>query len=178
MTHYLKDFTELLPQRPNLEELKAEFLLMAETQGMNDFLWPKAISKEMVEQRVKEGITNLMTANVASIIEARGLLDQDQIEFLVFVHEDPGDDFVAAVRDAVQFSFVYGAAQKAFKDEEREYQRAQKSIGPREDVQKFVVEIATSLPALAGPSTMHALDEMITGLHASAPWMSDVSTWI
>jgi MoxR-like ATPase len=25
---------------------------------------------------------------------------------------------------------------------------------------------------------MHALDEMIAGLHASAPWMSDVSTWV
>jgi MoxR-like ATPase len=25
---------------------------------------------------------------------------------------------------------------------------------------------------------MHALDEMIAGLHASAPWMSDISTWV
>ncbi|WP_298860123.1 hypothetical protein [uncultured Sulfitobacter sp.] len=84
---------------------------------MNDFLWSRAISKEMVEQHVEEEITNLMTANVASIIEARGLLEQSQIEFLGFVHEDPSDDFVAAVRDAVQVSFAYDAAQKAFKDE-------------------------------------------------------------
>ena len=30
---------------------------------------------------------------------------------------------------------------------------------------------------MAGPSIMHALDEMIAALHASAPRMSDVSTW-
>ncbi len=178
MTHYLKDFTELLPKGPDLDELKAELLQMAEAQGMTDFLWSRAVSKEMVEQRVEEEITSIMTANVASIIEERGLLDQDQIEFLGFVHEAPDAAFIAAVRDAVQVSFVYDAAQYAFKDQVRQYERAQKKNGQREDVQQLVENLATSHPALAGPSTMHALDEMIAALHASAPWMSDVSTWV
>ncbi len=178
MTHYLKDFTDLRPKRPNLDKLKAELLQMAEAEGMIDFLWSRAVSKEMVEQRVEEELTNLMTANVASIIEERGLIDQDQIEFLGLVHEDPDDAFIAAVRDAVQVSFVYDAAQYALKDKEREYKRAQKNNGPREDVQQLVESLATSHPTLAGPSTMHALDEMIPGLHASAPWMSDTSTWV
>jgi ATP-dependent Lon protease len=177
MTHYLKDFTELLPKRPDLDELKAELLHMAETQGMIDFLWSRAVSKEMVEQRVEDELTSIMTANVASIIEERGLIDPDQMDFLGFVHEDPDDAFVAAVRDAVEVSFVFEAAQYAFKDQVRQYERAQKKNGQREDVQQLVENLATSHPALAGPPTMHALDEMIAALHASAPWMSDVSTW-
>ncbi|KEJ88570.1 AAA family ATPase [Sulfitobacter donghicola] len=177
MTHYLKDFTELLPKRPDLDELKAKLLQMAEDQGMADFLWSRAVSKEMVEQRVEEELTSIMTANVASIIEERSLIDPGQIEFLGFVHEDPDDAFIAAVRDAVQVSFVFEAAQYAFKDQARQYERAQKKNGQREDVQQLVENLATSHPALAGPPTMHALDEMIAGLHASAPWMSDVSTW-
>ncbi|MGJ8598079.1 AAA family ATPase [Sulfitobacter sp.] len=178
MTHYLKDFTELLPKRPDLDELKAELLHMAEAQGMIDFLWSRAVSKEMVEQRVEDELTSIMTANMASIIEERGLIDPDQMDFLGFVHEDPDDAFIAAVRDAVQVSFVYDAAQYAFKDQVRQYERAQKKNGQREDVQQLVENLATAHPALAGPSTMHALDEMIAGLHASAPWMSDVSTWL
>ncbi|MEP1768233.1 MAG: AAA family ATPase [Sulfitobacter sp.] len=177
MTNYLKDFTELLPKGPDLDELKAELLQTAEDQGMADFLWSRAVSQQMVEQRVEEELTSIMTANVASIIEERGLIDQDQIDFLGFVHEDPDDAFIAAVRDAVQVSFVYDAAQYAFKDQVRQYERAQKKNGQREDVQQLVVSLATSHPALAGPSTMHSLDEMIAALHATAPWMSDVSTW-
>jgi len=177
MTHYLKDFTELLPKGPDLDDLKAELLRMAEAQGMTDFLWSRAVSKEMVEQRVEEETTNLMTANVASIIEERGLIDPDQIEFLGFVHEAPDAVFIAAVRDAVQVSFVFDAAHYAFKDQVRQYERAQKKNGQREDVQQLVENLATSPPTLAGPPTMHSLDEMIAGLHASAPWMSDVSTW-
>ncbi|MEQ6203337.1 AAA family ATPase [Sulfitobacter sp. HNIBRBA2951] len=177
MTHYLKDFTELLLKGPDLDDLKAELLRMAETQGMTDFLWSRAVSKEMVEQRVEEELNSIMTANVASIIEERGLLDPDQMDFLGFVHEDPNDAFIAAVRDAVQVSFVYDAAQYVFKDQARQYERAQKKNGQREEVQRLVASLATSHPALAGPSTMHALDEMIAALHASAPWMSDVSTW-
>lgn len=178
MTHYLKDFTELLPKRPDLDELKAELLRMAEAQGMIDFLWSRAVSQQMVEQRVEEELTSIMTANVASIIEDRGLIDPDQIDFLGFVHEDPDAAFITAVRDAVQVSFVYDAAQYAFKDQVRQYERAQKKNGQREDMQRLVENLATAHPALAGPSTMHALDEMIAALHASAPWMSDVSTWV
>lgn len=33
MTHYLKDFTERLPKRPDFDELKAELLHMAEAKG-------------------------------------------------------------------------------------------------------------------------------------------------
>ncbi|EEB86337.1 AAA family ATPase [Roseobacter sp. GAI101] len=177
MTHYLKDFTELLPKRPDLDELKAELLQTAEDQGMADFLWSRAVSKEMVEQCVEEELTSIMTANVASIIEERGLIAPDQIDFLGFVHEDPDAAFITAVRDAVQVSFVYDAAQYAFKDQVRQYERAQKKNGQREDVQQLIENLATSHPALAGPPTMHALDEMIAALHASAPWMSDVSKW-
>ena len=178
MTNYLKDFTELLPKRPDLDDLKAELLQMAEAEGMTDFLWSRAVSKEMVGQRVEEELNSIMTANVASIIEERGLIDPGQMDFLGFVHEDPDDAFIAAVRDAVQVSFVFEAAQYAFKDQERQYQRAQKKNGQREDVQQLVENLATSHPTLAGPSTMHALDEMIAGLPASAPWMSDVSAWV
>ena len=83
-----------------------------------------------------------MTANIASIIEARGLLDQDQIEFLGFVHEDPDAAFITAVRDAVQVSFVFDAARYAFKDKERQYQRAPKKNDQREDVQQLVESLA------------------------------------
>jgi len=31
---------------------------------------------------------------------------------------------------------------------------------------------------LVGPASTHALDEMIAELHASAPWMRDISTWV
>jgi ATP-dependent Lon protease len=97
---------------------------------------------------------------------------------LCFVHEDPDDAFIAAVRDAVQDSFVFDAAQYAFNDQMRQFERAQKKNGQRDDVQRLVESVAASHPALAGPSTMHALDEMIAALHASAPRMSDVSTLV
>ena len=178
MTHYLEDFTELLPKRPDLDEVKADFLKEAEAVGIAEFLQVKAVSQETVEHRVKEEIGHFMTDAVTQIIEQRGLLDKDQIELLGFAHEDPDDDLIVAVRDAVQVNFVYDAARKAYKDEERAYQHAQKAIGPREDAQRLVESLANSHPALVGPPTMHALDEMIAGLHASAPWISDVSTWL
>jgi len=177
MTHYLKDFTELLPKRPGLDEVKADFLQKAEAEGMTEFLRARAISKKTVEYRVEEEIANVTSGHVAAIIEQRGLVGNDRIALPGLVHEDPDDDFVAAVRDAVQVSFIYDAARDHFQSEEAHRQRALKSSGPKEEVQRFVEELATAHPALAGPPTMHALDEMIAELHASAPWMSDVSTW-
>lgn len=178
MTHTLKDFTELLPTRTSLDEMKADFLRDAEGTGITDYLRARAVSPAMVEARVKEEITDLMTAQVAEIIEARGLIDQDLVDLLGFVHEDPSEAFVAAVRDAVQVSFVYDAAHRRHRLQERQYDRALKTDGRKEEVQRLVTELATDHPTLAGPPTAHALDEMIAGLHASAPWMRDLSTWI
>ncbi|PRY76843.1 ATPase family protein associated with various cellular activities (AAA) [Yoonia maritima] len=177
MTHYLKDFTELLPRRPDLDDVKADFLQKAEAVGMIDFLRDNSVSQKTVEHRVKEEISDFMTANVAEIIEQRGLIDHDQIELLGFTHEDPDEDFVAAIRDAVQVSFVYEAAREHHRKETGLHDRALKNAGPKDEVQKFVKELATAHPVLVGPSTLHAVDEMIAELHASAPWMSDVSTW-
>ena len=178
MTLYLETFTELLPKRPNLEDVKADFLQKAEAVGMTDFLRENSVSKKTVEHRVKEEISNFMTANVAEILEQRGLIDHDQIELLGFTHEDPDEDFVAAVRDAVQISFVYEAAREHHRMEADHHDRALKNAGSKEEVKKFVKELATTHPVLVGPSTLHAVDEMIAELHASAPWMSGVSTWI
>ncbi|MEP3636756.1 MAG: AAA family ATPase [Paracoccaceae bacterium] len=177
MTHYLETFTELLPKQPNLDEVKANFLQKAEAVGMTAFLRENSVSPKTVEYRVKEEFSNFMTANVAEIIEERGLIGHDQIELLGFVHEDPDEDFVAAVRDAVQVSFVYEAAREHHRMEAGLHDRAPKNAGPKEEVQKFMKELATSHPTLVGPSTLHAVDEMIAELHASAPWMSGVSTW-
>ena len=177
MTHYLETFTELLPKRPNLEEVKADFLQQAKAVGMPDFLSARGVSQKTIEHRVKEEIGNFMTANVAEIIQQRGLIGHNQIELLGFVHEDPDEEFVAAVRDAVQVSFVYEAAREHHRMEAGCHDRALKNAGPKDEVQKFVKELATSHPTLVGPSTLHAVDEMIAELHASAPWMSGVSTW-
>ena len=177
MTHYLETFTELLPKRPNLEDVKADFLQKAEAVGMTDFLRENSVSKKTVEHRVREEISNFMTANMAEIIEQRGLIDHDQIELLGFTHEDPDEDFIAAVRDAVQISFVYEAAREHHRMEAGHHDRALKNAGSKEEVQKFVKELTSSHPTLVGPSTLHSVDEMIAELHASAPWMSDVSTW-
>ncbi|MEO9517793.1 MAG: AAA family ATPase [Paracoccaceae bacterium] len=178
MTHYLETFTELLPKRPNLEEVKADFLQQAEAVGIADFLSARGVSQKTIEHRVKEEIGDFMTANVAEIIQQRGLISHNQIELLGFVHEDPDEDFVAAVKDAVQVSFVYEAAREHHRMEAAQHDRALKNAGPKEEVQKFVKELATSHPELAGPPTLHAVDEMIAELHASSPWMSDLSTWI
>lgn len=178
MTHHLETFTELLPKRPDLEEVKADFLQKAETVGMTEFLRVRAISQRTIEREVKEQFSNFMTDAVAEIIVQRGLLDKDQIDLLGFVHEDPDEDFVAAVRDAVQVNFVYEAAREHHRMEAGYYDRALKNAGQKGEVQEFVKKLATSHPALVGPSTSHAVDEMITELHASAPWMADVSTWI
>ncbi|MEP1768239.1 MAG: AAA family ATPase [Sulfitobacter sp.] len=177
MTHYLETFTELLPKRPSLDEVKADFLQKAEAVGMTAFLRENSVSPKTVEYRVKEEFSNFMTANVAEIVEQRGLIDHDQIELLGFTHEDPDEDFIAAVRDAVQVSFVYEAAREHHRMEAGLHDRALKNAGPQEEVQKFVKELATSHPTLVGPPTLHAVDEMFAELHASAPWMSDVSTW-
>lgn len=178
MTHSLKTFTELLPQRPNLEEVKVDFLQQAEAVGMTEFLRVRAISQRTIEREVKEQFSNFMTDAVADIIVQRGLIAHDQIELLGFVHEDPDEDFIAAVRDAVQVNFVYEAAREHHRMEAGQHDRALKNEGPKEDVQQIVKALATSHPTLMGPSTRHAVDEMIAELHASAPWMSDVSTWI
>lgn len=127
---------------------------------------------------MQEEITDLMTAQVAEIVEARGLIDQDLVDLLGFVHEDPSEAFVAAVRDAVQVSFVYDAAHERHRLQERRYDHALQTNGRKEEVQKFVKELATDHPSLEGPPTAHALDEMIAEVHASAPWMRDLSTWI
>ena len=177
MTHLLKDFTELLPKRPDLEDVKADFLQKAESVGMSNYLREISVSQETVEHRVNEETGNFMTAQVADIIEARGLIDQTQIELLGFVHEDPSDDFIAAVKDAVQVNFIYEAALKHFKNQERQHERALKNAGSKVEVQQLVQELASTHPALAGPPSMHALDEMIAELHASAPWMRELSTW-
>lgn len=178
MTHYLKTFTELLPKRPDLEEVKADFLQMAETVGMTEFLRVRAISQRTIEREVKEQFSNFMTDAVAEIIVQRGLLDKDQIDLLGFVHEDPDEEFVAVVRDAVQVNFVYEAAREQHRMEAGYYDRALKNAGQKDEVQEFVKKLATSHPALVEPSTLHAVDEMIAELHATAPWMADVSTWI
>ncbi|MCF2905008.1 AAA family ATPase [Octadecabacter sp. CECT 8868] len=177
MTLYLETFTELLPKHPNLEDVKADFLQKAEAVGMTEFLRENSVSQKTVEHRVKEEISNFMTANVAEIIEQRGLIDHDQIELLGFTHENPDEDFIAAVRDAVQVSFVYEAARESHRMKAGLHDRALKNAGPKDEVQKLVQELATAHPVLVGPSTLHAVDEMIAELHASAPWMSDVSTW-
>ncbi len=177
MTHYLKTFTELLPKQPDLEQVKADFLQKAETVGMTEFLRVRAISQRTIEREVKEQFSNFMTDAVAEIIVQRGLLDKDQIDLLGFVDEDPDDEFVAAVRDAVQVNFVYEAAREHHRMEAGYYDRALKNAGQKNEVQEFVKKLATSHPALVGPSTLHAVDEMIAELHASAPWMADVSTW-
>lgn len=178
MAHHLETFTELLPKRPDLEEVKADFLQKAEAVGMTEFLRARAISQRTIEREVKEQFSNFMTDTVAEIIVLRGLLDKDQIDLLGFVHEDPDEEFVAAVRDAVQVNFVYEAAREHHRMEAGYYDRALKNAGQKDEVQEFVKKLATSHPALMGPSTLHAVDEMIAELHASAPWMADVSTWI
>ncbi|MEP3636157.1 MAG: hypothetical protein ABJN14_02735 [Paracoccaceae bacterium] len=137
----------------------------------------RAISQKTIDRQVKEEISNYITNAVAEIIEQRGLIDHDQIEFPGFVHEDPDKDFVAAVRDAVQISFVYEVAREHHRMEAGHHDRVLQNAGSKEEVQKFFQELATSHLALEGPSSMHALDEMIAELRASAPWMSDVSTW-
>ncbi len=177
MTLYLETFTELLPKHPNLEDVKADFLQKAEAVGMTEFLRENSVSQKTVEHRVKEEISNFMTANVAEIIELRGLIDHDQIELLGFTHKNPDEDFIAAVTDAVQISFVYEAAREHHRMEAGLHDRALKNAGPKDEVQKLVQELATSHPTLAGPPTLHAVDEMFAELHASAPWMSGVSTW-
>lgn len=177
MTHYLKDFTELLPKRPNLDEVKADFLQKAEAVGIDEFLRVRAISPKTVQRQVDEQFSNFMTDAVAQIMVQRGLIDKDQIELLGFVHEDPDEDFIAAVRDAVQVSFVYEAARAHFRTEKSHHERALKQAGPKVEVQEFVQKLASTHPVLAGPPSMHVLDEMIAELHASAPWMSGVSTW-
>ena len=176
MTHYLKDFTELLHPRTRLDAVKADFLQKAESAGMSNYLRENAVSQKTVEHRVKEEISNFMTAQVADIIEARGLIDQSQIELLGFVHDDPTDDFIAAVRDAVQVSFVYQMAAERHKKDAARHERALKNASAKVDVQKLVQKLATDHPTLAGPPTAHALDEMIAALHASDPWMRDLST--
>ena len=178
MTHYLEDFTELLPQSTTLAEQKSELLKQADATGLSGFLREHAISDRAVERRVDDEVGNFMTDRVAEIITQRGLIAQDLIDLLGFTHEDPDDDFIAAVKDAVQVSFVYEVAEQNFKDQERRHQSVRKNGSSREEVQKFVEEIATSCPELAGPPTLHCLDEMIAELHASAPWMSGVSAWI
>ncbi|MEP1696235.1 MAG: AAA family ATPase [Paracoccaceae bacterium] len=145
---------------------------------MTEFLRVRAISQRTIEREVKEQFSNFMTDAVAEIIVQRGLLDKDQIDLLGFVHEDPDEEFVAAVRDAVQVNFVYEAAREHHRMEAGCYDRAVKNAGQKDEVQGFVKKLATSHPALVGPSTLHAVDEMIAELHASAPWMADVSTWI
>ena len=178
MTHYLDTFTELLPKRPNLNEVKADFLQKAEAVGITEFLRVRAVSKKTIERRVKEEIGNFMTDAVAQVIEQRGLIDTDQIELLGFVHEDPDEDFVAAVRDAVQVNFVYDVAVEHHRMDAAHNDRAQKNVGRQLEVQALVKALAMTHPALAGPPTPHALDEMIAALHASAPWMHDLSTWL
>jgi hypothetical protein len=177
MTHYLEGFTELLPQRTTLAEQKSELLKQAEATGLSEFLREHAISDRAAERRVVEEINDLMTARVAEIIEQRGRLNKDLVDLLGFVHDDPDDGFIAAVKDAVQVSFVYEVAEQNFKNQERQHQFVRKKGASHEEVQKFVAENATSCPVLAGPKTMHSLDEMIAKLHASAPWMSEVSDW-
>lgn len=178
MTYHLETFTELLPKRPDLEEVKADFLQKAEVVGIAEFLQLRAVSHETVEHRVKEEIGTLMSDAVAQIIEQRGLIDKAPIELLGFAHEDADDDFIVAVRDAVQVNFVYEAAREHHRMEAGYYDRALKNAGQKDEVREFVKRLATSHPALVGPSTLHAVDEMIAALHASAPWMADVSTWI
>lgn len=82
--------------------MKADFLRDAEATGVADYLRARAVSLAMVEARVKDEITDLMTAQVTEIVEARGLIDQPLVDLLGFVHEDPSAAFVAAVRDTVQ----------------------------------------------------------------------------
>ena len=177
MTHYFEDFTELLPKRTTLAEQKSELLKQAEAAGLSEFLRKHAISDRAVERRVDEEIGNFMTDRVAEVITKRGLIAQDLIDLLGFTHEEPDDDFIAAVKDAVQVCFVYEVAEQGFKDAERRRQSVHKSGSSREDVQKFVEEIASSCAKLVGPPTLHSLDVMIADLHASAPWMSGVSDW-
>ena len=157
--------------------VKAEFLQQAEGVGMANFLSEHGVSPKTIEHRVKEEIGDLMTASVAEIIEQRGLVAHDQIELLGFVHEDTDEDFIAAVRDAVQVNFVYKAAQEHHREGARQHERVMKNGGRNEEVQRFVQELATSHPTLVGPLTLHGVDEMIAELHASAPWMSEVSMW-
>lgn len=77
----------------------------------------------------------------------------------------------------MQVSLVYEAAREHHRMETGEHERTLKRAGSKEGVQKLVQELASTHPALAGPPSMHALDEMIAELHASAPWMSGISTW-
>ncbi len=177
MTYFLEDFTDFLPPRPNLDDKKAEMLQKAEAVGMAGFLRVRSIFEKTVAARVDLEISDLMTARVAEIAEQRGLIDKDLVGLLGFEHTDPDEDFIAAITDAVQVSFIYEIAEEEFKDEERRYQSSKAKGSKRQDVQDLVKELATSPPALAGPTSLHALDEMIAELHAGAPWMSDVSNW-
>jgi len=76
----------------------------------------------------------------------------------------------------VQVRFVYEAAVEHHRMEAANHDRNLKIKGSRVEVRKLVQDLAETHPALAGPPSAPALDEMIAELHASAPWMRDRST--
>lgn len=177
MTHYLEDFTELLPSKPSLEATKAKMLATADELGIDAYLRVRGIKEHLIERKVKYELDEMMSSLIGQIVEERGLLNEDELDFLDIRHEDPSAEFVAAVTDAVKVSFIYEIAREEFKDEEQRFGATNTTSSKLKDVQHFVEEIATSLPSLGGTENMHALDEMISELHSSAPWMSDLSDW-
>lgn len=46
MTHTLDTFTELLPARPSLDEMKADFLRDAEAMGIADYLRARSLPRD------------------------------------------------------------------------------------------------------------------------------------
>jgi len=177
MTHYLEDFTELLPAAPDKEATIADFLKRAEDAGFEEFLLQDCgKTKRCIDEKVKYATRTRLDTRVQDAMIADGFTEAE-ITRITDSCEDIEPEFMDRIRAVIVKLEAIDCAALYFDKKERAHDRMLREMGGKDAVVKIVKQLASKKPALAGPKDMHALDEMIAELHASAPWLREISTW-
>jgi len=178
MPHFLETFTELLPPAPDETQVVAEYMERAKEAGLEDFImFDRGVKKRTIDEQV-DRMRELCVRGVfkKSLTEA-GFTDED-IGLITGPYEVIDPIILDSVRAVVVEIEAKDCAKSHFTEKKRAHEEMIKKISRNADVVQIVQQLASKPPQLAGPATSHAVDELVSELHAFAPWMRDVSTWI
>lgn len=178
MPHYLETFTELLPPAPDEKRVVADYMERAKDAGLEDFIMlDRGVNKRTIDEQVNRMRELCVRGVFRNSLTEAGFTDED-IGLITGPYEVIDPTLLDRVRAVVVEIEAKDCAKSHFAEKKRAHEAIIKSISGKTEVVKIVQQLASEPPRLAGPATSHAVDELVSELHAFAPWMRDVSTWI
>ena len=178
MPYYLENFTELLPETPDRDRVIAEYMKRANEAGYEDFIMrDQGINKRSIDRKVHEMREPRFDKGFNEDLIDAGFTE-DELEGVTGPYEVIDPRVLDRIRAVVVEIEAMTCARAHFTEKQKAHEKIIKAINGKEEVVKIVQQLASKPPLLAGPETLHSVDELVSELHASAPWMRKISTWI